>query len=896
MLKKIIISTLFLLMYAKSFASHIVGGEIYYDYLGNNQYQFYIIVYRDCFSTGAAFDDPLSLGVFATTSNAMVQNVNIPFPGSVTLPIIFDNPCVVTPPNICTERAIYTTVLTLPPIPGGYTVAYQRCCRGPNVTNLINPDDTGLTWETHVPGPTNNEFINSSPRFTNYPPLALCNNVDLNFDHSATDPDGDSLSYALVTPNSGASPANPMPQPPPSPPYGLVTWAAGINAAQPLAGGSITTINPVTGHLFVDANFLGLFVVGIRVYEWRNGAIINETTRDFLFRVVNCEVQLEAIVNEQETTPGFVSYCNGLSFTFDNLSWGGNSYQWNFGDPTTTADVSTSFEPTYTYPAPGTYTATLIVNPGSPCTDTTTVELLLDNPFDVNFNFTDLQCENDNSFDFTSFGTGLAGSSYTWNLGTNASVQTATTPNVNDVVFSNTLTHSVFLKAERGFCKDSITKIVTLLPAPTSVIEFEPNQGCQGLTQTFQNGSVNAASYSWDFGVIPLTSDTSNVAEPTYIYPGPGNYTITLIATTAQGCKDTIQEEIAVIEPLTVSVSHPDSLCITDNSFDFVGTVTGPPGTQLLWNFGSFASPSTATTVNVNDVVFSQPGTHPISLSVSFSTCIETANSQVFLFKEPTIYFSALDTVGCEPFAVKFVNGSTSDSPPIYTWSFGDGSNSSATSPTHVYQNAGQYSVNLQMITTEGCIDTLNQFRFSYITVNPTPTAGFSVDRVKVDICDAEVNFKDESFGGNQYMYLFDDGDTATSSSFQNPSYTYMYGGTHYPIQIVTNEFFCSDTARLQIIVEPMVVFVPNTFTPDGNIFNNVFEAKMAFPPIEWEMTIYNRWGEELWKTNDYEDYWDGTYQGKMMQDGIYTYKIKYVPCGILDDEILITGHVNLLR
>ncbi len=123
-----------------------------------------------------------------------------------------------------------------------------------------------------------------------------------------------------------------------------------------------------------------------------------------------------------------------------------------------------------------------------------------------------------------------------------------------------------------------------------------------------------------------------------------------------------------------------------------------------------------------------------------------------------------------------------------------------------------------------------------------------------------------------------------------------MYGGTHYPIQIVTNEFFCSDTARLQIIVEPMVVFVPNTFTPDGNIFNNVFEAKMAFPPIEWEMTIYNRWGEELWKTNDYEDYWDGTYQGKMMQDGIYTYKIKYVPCGILDDEILITGHVNLLR
>lgn len=884
-------------MYAKLFASHIVGGEIYYDYLGNNQYRFYIIVYRDCFSTGAAFDNPLSLGVFATTSNAMVQDVTIPFPGSVTLPIIFDNPCVVTPPNICTERAIYTTVLTLPPIAGGYTVSYQRCCRGPNVTNLINPDDTGLTWEIHIPGPTNNEHINSSPRFTNYPPLALCNNVNLNFDHSATDPDGDSLSYALVTPNSGATPANPMPQPPPSPPYGLVTWAAGVNAAQPLAGGSTTTINPVTGQLFVDANFLGLFVVGIRVYEWRNGVIINATTRDFLFRVVNCVVQLEADINEQETTPGFVSYCNGLSFTFDNLSWGGNSYQWNFGDPTTTSDVSTSFEPTYTYPAPGTYTATLIVNPGSPCTDTATVELLLDNPFDVNFNFTDLQCENDNSFDFTSFGTGLAGSAYTWNLGANASIPNATTPNVNNVVFSNSLTHSVFLKAERGFCKDSITKTVTLLPAPSSIIDFDANQGCQGLTQTFQNGSVNAATYSWDFGVIPINSDTSNAIEPTYIFPGPGNYTITLIATTAQGCKDTIQEDIAVIEPLTVSVSHPDSLCITDNSFDFVGTVTGPPGTQLLWNFGSAASPSSATTVNVNDVVFSQPGPHPISLSVSFSNCIEIANSQVFLFREPIISFKALDTVGCEPFLVQFVNNSVSDSPPIYTWTFGDGtSNSSTTAPNHTYQNAGQYSINLQMITDKGCIDTLNQLRFGYITVNPTPIAGFSVDRVKVDICEAEVNFSDESFGGNQYLYLFDDGDTSTSSSVQNPTYTYMYGGTHYPTQIVTNEFLCSDTARLQIIVEPMVVFVPNTFTPDGNLFNNVFEAKMAFPPIEWEMTIYNRWGEEIWKTTDYEDYWDGTYKSKMMQDGIYTYKIKYIPCGILNDEILITGHVNLIR
>ena len=137
------------------FASHIVGGDIYYDYLGNNQYRFFITVYRDCNSTGAAFDDPLSLAVYNTMPSgqqAFVQEVFVPFPGSVNLPIIFNNPCVVPPTNICVERAIYITVLTLPPTSGGYTVAYQRCCRGPNITNLVSPDDTGLTLAATIPG------------------------------------------------------------------------------------------------------------------------------------------------------------------------------------------------------------------------------------------------------------------------------------------------------------------------------------------------------------------------------------------------------------------------------------------------------------------------------------------------------------------------------------------------------------------------------------------------------------------------------------------------------------------------------------------------------------------------------------------------------------------------
>ena len=112
-------------------ASHIVGGEIYYNYLGFNNYEIHVVIYRDCFSDGADFDPNLSLGIFNENNN-LIQEVTIPVPNSFLLPVESADPCVTAPANICTERAIYIKTLNLPPIVGGYTLAYQRCCRGPS--------------------------------------------------------------------------------------------------------------------------------------------------------------------------------------------------------------------------------------------------------------------------------------------------------------------------------------------------------------------------------------------------------------------------------------------------------------------------------------------------------------------------------------------------------------------------------------------------------------------------------------------------------------------------------------------------------------------------------------------------------------------------------------------
>jgi hypothetical protein len=88
------------LLSSQVLASHIIGGDIYYNYLGNNQYRFFITLYRDCASSGAAYDDPLQLAIY-TGGGSLYQNVSIPFPGSTSVPLNFNNPCATAPGGIC---------------------------------------------------------------------------------------------------------------------------------------------------------------------------------------------------------------------------------------------------------------------------------------------------------------------------------------------------------------------------------------------------------------------------------------------------------------------------------------------------------------------------------------------------------------------------------------------------------------------------------------------------------------------------------------------------------------------------------------------------------------------------------------------------------------------------
>lgn len=884
---KIFILYLYLLIFGQLSASHIIGGDIYYNYLGNNQYRFFITLYRDCASTGAQFDDPLYLSIF-TQGNVHYQTVQVPFPGSVILPINFNNPCATQPTGICVERAIYQVVLTLPPIPGGYLVSYQRCCRGPNITNLQFPDDTGLTIVATIPGSNTNATNNSSPRFTNYPPVLLCNNDQLVFDHSATDPDGDQLVYSLVTPNAGANSGNPQPLQMPPPPYFPVTWQNNFNAAVPLGPGSSTMIHPNTGMLTVSPNLIGLFVVGVRVQEYRNGQLIGETVRDFLFRVFDCNIQLAAILPQQPQLPNFNGYCDGLTVQFDNQSYGGTTYLWDFGVPGTTADSSPLFEPTYTYPSSGTYTAQLIVNPGQNCTDTAYIEIIINEELSVSWSTIDSLCLSSNSHDFLAQVSDPS-ATLSWNFPPTASTLQASGNIVSGVSFNSAGFHLVTIDANTTYCQQSYTDSVFVFGEAIAAIVVPPQVECLGYTIPFGNNSQNAISYAWDFG----NGLTSAATTPTITFPGPGVYPVTLIAGSSTICLDTTQVNVTILEPIVLSTIHSDSLCI-DDFFSFDAQVSGPIGTNYFWDFGANATPMTSNQLTGNNVLFNQSGTQQIMLIGQNPLCADTLLETVRVFGHPSINFMFLNALQCAPSQAQFVNLSQSEVPTIYIWDLGDGTQVQANSVTHTYFNPGNYTVTLTLIEQFGCLDTLFMAQQDLVTVHPSPQAGFSISPDKVDVCQNEAVFTDQSIDAVTYQYFVEDRTIQYTSA--NFVHAYGRGGTDYPMQVVSNAFGCTDTAYASIEVEPFSIYAPNTFIPDANGRNEIFKVVTDFGVTDWSLEVFNRWGERVFVSQNPEEGWDGTYKGTPCQDGLYNYVLKFRPCHEPYIRRQREGTVNLLR
>ncbi len=623
-----ILLLLFLICQIKSFATHIVGGEITYTYLGNFNYEIRLLVYRDCFNGLAGFDLPAKITVYDDASQVL-DVIDIGTFTQVNLPNTINNPCITAPSNICYQRAEYVIPSQfLPPIQGGYYLVYQRCCRNGTIVNLNNPGDQGATFMEHIPGLETNAWQNSSPRYSSLPPTFLCSSTFFNYDHSAIDIDGDSLVYEFCkaykgldiccpliqnlgnqsSPNSSNTSGCIVPLPtlcpiaayPPiaygfaSPNYDSVNYGSNYNSNTPFGITSAITISPTTGFISGTPNLLGQYVVAVCAKEYRNGVLIGLHRREYQFNVTPC---IKTIVSSI-ITPSILCK-NSVAFSVNTTYSGPNfvAYTWDFGDIASgVSNTSSLANPSHAFTDTGFYTITLTTYDAlvPSCNDITTKVIKVINPVSAAFSSITPICKNTPvPFTINSISNiNNFGINYVWNFN-NPQSGINNTANITNPFhsFTDTGTYNVTLTinvpANPG-CGNTIVKPIKVSEYVKPNFTF-PNTICKNqpvaITNTsFGSSQATPLAYSWQFNSANLL--TSSSINPTVQFSNTGTYTISLVSNSTNiiGCKDSITKSIT-IQSLELQPNVPTNLC---NSLTVPFNVNSNLGgiINYQWDFG----------------------------------------------------------------------------------------------------------------------------------------------------------------------------------------------------------------------------------------------------------------------------------------------------------------------
>lgn len=620
-------------------ATHVLGGEMYYDRLAGNQYRITLKLYRDCGPgnvNGTGFDAQAILAVYDGGGAFQFQQ-NVEFPGEQDVEVDLSNPCLIAPETVCATWTEYVTIMDLPPNSTGYVVSYQRCCRTPTMINLPTGLLQGLTCTVQIPPAATG--VNSSPRFNDYPPIVMCLGQEMAFDHSATDPDGDDLVYDLFTPFAGGSDINPAPVAS-APPYAGILWAPGYSAADPMDGSPGLAIDATTGAMTVQPTLLGSFTVGVRVREFRNGVLLSASIRDVRLDVVPCDATIISAIGQQGER------CVGLTLDLANNSTNASFWHWDFGVPGIDADTSDMAAPTWTYSEPGTYVVTLIANPGWPCADTTVSSFAMHPPLDPVFVRPPVACVGAPVV-FEATGQFTTNATVTWDFGDDAAPVTALGA-VASTTYSAPGTDAVQLTVQEFGCEATYTDSATVFPRPA--VEWSTDSaGCVGSEFTFtaDGEAWTPLSFRWDLGDGTQLSGPAAV----HVYGTPGTYDVSLTASTDAGCVESraiqLPDRVEVFpRPLALFTVHPAEVSLLDP----VVAITDRSEGAVAWSYSMGDGPVLGATT---EYTFPDAGRYEITQIVtSGSNCTDTLTLPVFvsdhLFHAPTAFTPDGDGVNDE--------------------------------------------------------------------------------------------------------------------------------------------------------------------------------------------------------------------------------------------------------
>ncbi len=577
-----------------------------------------------------------------------------------------------------------------------------------------------------------------------------------------------------------------------------------------------------------------------------------------------------------------VPVCENEASPFTDLSSisSGNivSWNWSFGD----GNTSNTQSPTNTYAAPGNYTVTLIATSDMGCTANSTHTASVNTVPSANFSFTNVCSYDEATFINTSSIASGNISSYKWDFG-DGNTSALQSPNYQ---YAQAGIYNVSLIAFSGnSCSDTLSQTITVFAVPQAAITTANvcDQQAAAFTDATNTNGTLITSWEWDFG----NGTNSTEQNPSITFASSGSYNTQLIVTSTDGCKDTANGSV-VIYPLPIVDYLTNNVCLNATSnFNNLSYLSSGSMTYT-WDFDDAITSSTQSPTHT----FAQAGQYNVKLiATTDKGCLDSITQVLTIYPLPVVDFAPDKYNGCIDLDINFTNNSTISSTNIqsYLWDLGDGTTSTAANPSYTYSVPGIYSVTLTAISDKGCVDQ-SDFPVS-IQAYSLPTASFIFSPDYISILNPNVQFTDLSTDAVSWNWYMGD---ETVSDLQNPNHAYADTGNYQVWLTVTNQYGCVDSISNSIRINPdAILFIPNAFTPNGNSTNDYFTAK-GLGILQYNMDIFDRWGNKIYTTSDMNAGWDGTRAGSPAQEDVYVYHISVRT--VLDETNTYVGRVSLIR
>jgi gliding motility-associated-like protein len=457
---------------------------------------------------------------------------------------------------------------------------------------------------------------------------------------------------------------------------------------------------------------------------------------------------------------------------------------------------------------------------------------------------------------------------------------------INGSISNVTPSISYIITTNNGSCTSLTSQAFTIQPqlvAPAIPTTTTNPATCTG------PGTANIGNYDGSLTYTFTPSGPSVGAGGTISGMNPGsNYTVIASNTNCPSLPSaSFNIAVQLPTPATPTISTSPATCFANGS----ATISNFIGSQT-YTFTP-AGPSVGSNGSISGMI---PGTN-YTVITNNGSCLSSASSSFSIQNQivfPAIPFQADTLIGCAPFSVIL---SAANFPGVqYNWSSNGNSIGSGSTLSSVFTEAGCFDINLTVTNSQGCTasTTVNDL----ICVEANPIVSFtSSPNVFVDNSH-NVNFSNNTIGATEYYWDFGD---QSSSAENNPSHLYSNIQSGVLVTLTASSALgCNSQSTIFInYKEQSLFYVPNSFTPDQDEFNQTWGPvfTQGFDPYNFDLFVFNRWGEIVWESHDSQGRWDGTYgnKGRECADGVYTWKISYKPKET-DEKIDITGSIRLIR